>query len=66
MDPPPISPTTAPLTTADQDLHYITVLLAARGWTVTDARQIADTLHLIAHKPAPLEPLTITGAQDAR
>lgn len=55
----PAKTTSAPRTFAEQELALITVVLKARGWTVTDARQDGDQLTLFAQRRVAANLLTV-------
>lgn len=56
----------APLTFAEQELKLVTIVLQARGWIVTDAREDAGGLTIIARKPIQHLPITEVTVRDNR
>lgn len=65
MATPPAQPA-APLTFSEQELKLVTIVLQARGWIVSDAREDAGGLTIIARKIIQHVPITEVTVRDNR
>lgn len=57
---------TSPQTFAEQELHMVRIVLTARGWEVSDAREDGDVLTIIARRKLSGRPLSTLDVQRER